>query len=211
MANALEIGHQRTQTRSDKTRPDHQFIDWGKMRFLTVRAVASHAAVLADLDRTGDDFDLLDDPRQFVAHLDVTAAIRASRPGILPRLVDLVEGKGRSLVTRVSRLRSLFALAFSLGGRLWRLDDIAGMRLGRGGRILLRTSEIGFELFHARGELGGLLFELSTSWAAARLGIVHYENKLPANAESAKSNPRGRERLPGIFFNGLVFCTLRIL
>lgn len=94
MANALEIGHQRTQTRSDKTRPDHQFIDWGKMRFLTVRAVASHAAVLADLNRTGDDFDLLDDPRQFVAHLDVTAAIRASRPGILPRLVDLVEGKG---------------------------------------------------------------------------------------------------------------------
>ena len=47
-----------------------------------------------------------------------------------------------------------------------------------------------------RSELGGLLFELSTSWAAARLGIVHYENKLPANAESAKSNPRGRERLP---------------
>ena len=42
----------------------------------------------------------------------------------------------------------MFALAFSLGGRLWRLDDIAGRRLGRGGRILLRTSEIGFELFH---------------------------------------------------------------
>ena len=99
-------------------------------------------------------------------------------------------------MTRVSQLRSLFALAFSLGGRLWRLDDIAGRRLGRGGRILLRTSEIGFELFHARGEFGGLLFELSTSWAAARLGIVHDENKLPANAESAKSNTRGRERLP---------------
>ncbi len=107
MANTFEIGHQRTQTRSDKTRPDHRFIDWGKVRFLTVRAVASHAAVLADLDRTRDDFDLLDDPRQFVAHLDVATAIRASRPGILPRLVDVVEGKGRSLVTRVSRLRFL--------------------------------------------------------------------------------------------------------
>ena len=69
-----------------------------------------------------------------------TDAIRASRPGILPRLVDLVEGKGRSLVTRVSRLRSLLALAFSLGGRLWRLDDVAGRWLGRGGRILLRTA-----------------------------------------------------------------------
>ena len=130
MANAFEIGHQRAQTRSEKTRPDHQFIDWGKMRFLTVRAVASHAAVLGDLDRTRDDFDLLDDPRQFVAHLDVTAAIRASRPGVLPRLVDLVEGKGRSLVTWVSRLCSLLALTFSLWGRLWRLDDIAGRWLG---------------------------------------------------------------------------------
>ena len=63
MANALEISHQRTQTRSDKTRADHRFIDRGEMRLLTARAVASHAAVLADLDRTRDDFDLLDDPR----------------------------------------------------------------------------------------------------------------------------------------------------
>src|SRR3954452_13646578 len=102
MANAFEIGHQRTQARPEKSRPDHRFIDRGKMRLLTVRAVASHAAVLADLDRTGDDFDLLDDPGQFVAHLDVTAAIRTSCPGILPHLVDLVEGRGSSLVTRVS-------------------------------------------------------------------------------------------------------------
>ncbi len=196
MANAFEIGHQRTQTRSDKTCPDHRFIDWGKMRFLTVSAIASHAAVLADLDRTRDDLDLLDDPRQFVAHLNVTAAIRASRPGILPRLVDLIERKRGSLVTRVSRLCSLLALTFSLGGRLWRLDDIAGRWLGRGGRILLRTSELGFKLFLARGELGDLLLELSTLWAAARLGIVHDENKLSVDAKSAKSNRRCRERLP---------------
>src|SRR5271165_4011303 len=130
MTYALEIGHQRTQTRSDKPRPDHRFIDRGEMRFLTARAVASHAAVLADLDRTRDDFDLLDDSRQFVAHLDLTAAIRANRQAIIPRLVDLIEGKGSSLVTRVSRLRSLLTLTFSLGGRLWRLDDIAGRWLG---------------------------------------------------------------------------------
>ena len=130
MTNTLEIGHQRTQTRSDKTRADHRFIDRGEMRFRTARAVASHAAVLADLDRTRDDFDLLDDPRQFVAHVDVTAAIRANRQVIIPRLIDLIEGKGSSLVTRVSRLRSLLTLTFSLGGRLWRLDDLAGRWLG---------------------------------------------------------------------------------
>ena len=81
MTNTLELGHQRSQTRSDKTGPDHQFIDRGEMRFLTMRAVASHAAVLADLDRTLDDFDLLGDSRQFVAGLEVAAAIRANGPG----------------------------------------------------------------------------------------------------------------------------------
>ena len=40
-----------------------------------------------------------------------------------------------------------------------------------------------------RSELGGLLFELSTSWAAARLGIVHYQNKLPANADQPRATP----------------------
>ena len=175
--------------RASRSRPKN------RMAVCYLRAIASHAAVLADLDRTRDDFNLLDDPRQLVAHLNVTAAIRASRPGILPRLVDLVEGKGRSLVTRVSRLGSLLALAFSLGGRLWRLDNVAGRWLGRGGRILLGTSELGFELFLARGELGDLLLELSTLWATARIGIVHDENKLPADAKSAKSNHKGRERL----------------
>ena len=98
-------------------------------------------------------------------------------------------------MTGVSWLRSLFALAISLGDRLWWLDDITGGRLGRGGRILLGTSKFGFDLFLARGEFGDFLVEFSTSWATARFGIVHDENKLPAHAKSAKSNPRGRERL----------------
>src|SRR5262245_32715420 len=147
MANAFEIGHQRTQTRSDETGADHRLIDWSKMRSLTARAVASQTAVLADDDRTRDDLDLLDDPRQLVAHLDMTAAVRASRPGILPRLVDLVEGNGRSLVTRVSRLRCLLALAFSLGGRLRWLEDIARRRFGGGGRNILGVGWVGFGLF----------------------------------------------------------------
>ena len=120
MANAFEIGHQRTEARSDETRPDHRFIDRGIMRLLTVRAVASHAAVLADLDRTRDDFDLLDDPRQFVAHLDVAAAIRTSCPGILPPPVDLVGGEGNSLVTRVPWLGSSLALAWKAAWMSWR-------------------------------------------------------------------------------------------
>ena len=48
--------------------------------------------------------------------------------------------------------------------------------------------------FPARGELGDLLLELSTLWATARFGIVHDENKLSADAKSAKSNLGGRER-----------------
>ena len=48
--------------------------------------------------------------------------------------------------------------------------------------------------FPAHGELGDLLLELSTLWATARFGIVHDENKLSADAKSAKSNLGGRER-----------------
>jgi hypothetical protein len=34
--------------------------------------------VLADLDRAREDFNLLNDPRQFVAEFDASAAIRAT-------------------------------------------------------------------------------------------------------------------------------------
>ena len=130
MANAFEVGHQRTQTRTHKTRADHRFIDRREMRFLTAGAVAGHAAMLGDLDRACDDFDLLNDPRQFVNGLDASAAIRAERQVVVTRLVDLIGRKGRSLVTRVAWLRSLLALAFSLGGRLWRFDNITGRWFG---------------------------------------------------------------------------------
>ena len=130
MTNALEIRYHGAETRSDKTGADRRFIDRGEMRFLAARAIASQAAVLADLDRARDDFDLLNDPRQFVAGLDASAAIRADLQVVVPRLVDLIERKGRSLVTRMAWLRSLLTLAFSLGGRLWRLDNIAGRGFG---------------------------------------------------------------------------------
>ena len=73
-------------------------------------------------------------------------------------------------MTRVSQFALLcFGLPSSLEGRLWRLDDIAGRRLRQGGRILLRASKLGFELFYVASELSDLLFELSTSWAAAQV------------------------------------------
>ena len=130
MANALEIRDQGAQARSDKTRAENWFIDRGEMRFLAARARASQAAVLADLDRSREDFDLLNDPRRFVAGFDVAAAIGADGQVIVPRLVDLIGRKRRSLVTRMTWLGALLALAFSFGGRLWWFDDIAGRRFG---------------------------------------------------------------------------------
>ncbi len=130
MANAFEIRYQGAQTRSDKTRANHRFIDLGEMRFLTTGAVAGHATVLANLDRARDDFDLVNDPRQFIAGLNASAAIRADRQVVVPRLVDLLKRKGRSLVTRMAQLSALLALAFSLGGRLRRFDNIAGRGFG---------------------------------------------------------------------------------
>ena len=50
-ANALEVGHHGAQPRSDRARADHRFIDRGEVRLVTMRAVASPAAVFADLDR----------------------------------------------------------------------------------------------------------------------------------------------------------------
>src|SRR4051794_38536493 len=100
------------------------------MRLLAAGAVAGHAAVLADLDRTREDLDLLEDPRRFVAGLDAAAAIGAGRQAIVPGRVDLIERERRPLVTRVTRLGPLLALAPSLGGRLRWLDDIAGRGLG---------------------------------------------------------------------------------
>ena len=129
MANALEIRNQGASTLSHKTPVQNRCINRCEMLFLAAGAVAGHAAVLADLDRTREDFDLLDDPRQFVAGLDASAAIGAGRQAIVPRLVDLIDRKRRSLVTRVAWLGSSLALASSLGGRLRRLDDIAGRGL----------------------------------------------------------------------------------
>lgn len=94
MANALEMRYQCAQTRSDKARPNHRFIDRCEMRFLTMRAVAGHAAVLADLDPARDDYNLANDPSQFTAGLDPSAAIRADRQVVVPRLIDLLRENG---------------------------------------------------------------------------------------------------------------------
>src|SRR5437879_2662307 len=102
MANALEIGHQGAQTRSDKARADHRFVDRGEMRLLTARAVTSQATMLADLDWTRDDFDLLDDPRGLVAALDASAAVATNPQVIIPGLVDLLGRKEWPLVASVS-------------------------------------------------------------------------------------------------------------
>ena len=128
MANAFEIRDQCAQPRSDKTRAEHRFIDRGEVRFLAARAIASQAAMLADLDGARDDFDLLHDPRRFVAGFDVSAAIGADGQLVVPRRVDLIGRKRRSLVPGMAWLGSL--LAFSFGGRLWRFDNIAGRRFG---------------------------------------------------------------------------------
>ena len=89
-------------------------------------------------------------------------------------------------MTRVSRLL-LLALAFSLGGRLWRLDDIAGRRLGRGGRILLRRARSASSFSDAPVARRSSP-QFSTSWAAARFGIVHDEYKLTTAPRSAKTS-----------------------
>ena len=99
-------------------------------------------------------------------------------------------------MTRVSRLRSCLRLPFPLGAGFGGLTISLEGGLDEVDEFFFARARSASSFSTRAASLGGLLFELSTSWAAARLGIVHDENNLPANAESAKSNPRGRERLP---------------
>src|SRR5579864_1400332 len=130
MASTLEVGDQGGQMWSDKAGADHWFVDEGVVRLLTARAVASHATVLANLDRTRHDVHLLHGPRWLVARLNVSPAIRAPLPAILPRRVDLLGREQRSLMATMSGLCPLLTLALSTKSGLRRLDDIARGRFG---------------------------------------------------------------------------------
>ena len=78
-------------------------------------------------------------------------------------MVNLFRRERRSNMPRVIRLpatATLLAFAARKRRRRW-LDDIAGGRLGRGGRILLQSSILTFQLIDLGLQAGNLGFQLS--------------------------------------------------
>jgi hypothetical protein len=78
--------------------------------------------VLDDLDGPLHDLDLLNNPCFFRSGAHRTAAVRTTVQTVLAHLVDLVTGKGRTLVFRMTRLAADLAFGLLGRGRLRWLD-----------------------------------------------------------------------------------------
>ena len=103
--------------------------------------------MLFDANRHVDDFDLLHDAGCTVGVFEFDAAHRARLQRVFPSVVEQLERKAGTLVFRMSSLTTRFSFPLAIPlGRLLRIDDIAGRRLGGVRRILFELRDPCFEV-----------------------------------------------------------------
>lgn len=149
---ALEPADKGRQARSNKAGPPDLGRQLSRLESLAMAAPVLRGAVLRNEGRPFDQLHLLDDARRLAGRPERAAAVRASREGIEPSLVDLVGRKRRPLMARMPRLPADATFSLAGFGLLW-LDDVAGGRLMGVGGVFAQARVLGLQGLDAGLEL----------------------------------------------------------
>ena len=118
-------------------------------------------SVLFDADGLIEQLDLLNNARLAPGTLEFAAAIRALFEGVVPRRVQLLRRKSRALVPGMPRLPADLSLAPLTLCRFGpRLDNVAGRRLRRRGRVLFEPCVLHLQRLDAADQLAYQLDQL---------------------------------------------------
>ena len=163
------VSDERGEARSHESGAACGFVDGSVMNLL---AFATPAGVRTKPDHSDHfagqlQFDLLNHFGRLFAGHDGSVAIGTFEATKVDKL-DRVLSKRGSLVFRMSRLSAAFALAAVLGLGFGLLDNVAGRRLRRIGRVFLGGGQFRLQLHNSNLELVQLLLQNGASCARVR-------------------------------------------
>ena len=187
MAEALEVGDQRGQSRADQAALGNVFRQVRLVGLGAAVAPVFGTGVLLDVQLGRFDIDLLDDAGQGAAGTQLAATAGAAGQLVCKELVDLLVWEEGAFVFGMTGLAPALAFVLARRWRRWRrLDDVRRRRLGgtRGvlagsGELLRQTSHAGLHLLQLRALLLQLRLQPLASGTGSRCCFCHALVLLP--------------------------------